>query len=520
MALIAGACGGDDGDSGGSANPDGDGPSTTEDAGTPVAGGEATILLYSEIGSLNPATFTGSGGAEGMRAFAAYGALVAYDDATKEVNPVLADSLEPNADFTVWTLKLKPGITFTDGTPYNAAAVKTNWEFRKDPAKRSPSFTPLMSVASLTAVDDTTLTIQLSAPNAHFDNSVSKTGLNYIASATAIQNGTDMTSTAIGAGPFTVESWLRDDRMVLKKNPNWKGSEGPYLDTLTLRTVSDEEQRIDTFATGQADAFYTATPLSVKNAEEQVDGAEYVSVDVTTGQSYVFNTSKAPFDDVRVRKAFVQAVDWDALADTVFGEGAEALTNFTLEGTPFYTDDAALPPYDPAAAQELIDEYVAEKGGPIKITMLSFQQSLDQARGKFIQTSLSQLDNLELEIQVNDSPTNIQKVLAGDYSTSSWGFPVVAPDPGVYNAADSKALTNYSKYKNAEVDALIAQARVSADDEANAELFQEVFAQLATDIPYYPYVKTTNGFVLSPELKGGAVYEDGILRFDLLWLKK
>jgi len=234
----------------------------------------------------------------------------------------------------------------------------------------------------------------------------------------------------------------------------------------------------------------------------------------------VFNTSKAPFDDVRVRKAFVQAVDWDALADTVFGEGAEALTNFTLEGTPFYTDDAALPPYDPAAAQELIDEYVAEKGGPIKITMLSFQQSLDQARGKFIQTSLSQLDNLELEIQVNDSPTNIQKVLAGDYSTSSWGFPVVAPDPGVYNAADSKALTNYSKYKNAEVDALIAQARVSADDEANAELFQEVFAQLATDIPYYPYVKTTNGFVLSPELKGGAVYEDGILRFDLLWLKK
>jgi peptide/nickel transport system substrate-binding protein len=409
VALFAAACGGDDTEGGGSATPD-EGSGSTEDPGTPVAGGEATILLYSEIGSLNPVTFTGSGGAEGMRAFAAYGALVAYDDASKEVEPVLAESLEPNADFTVWTLKLKPGITFSDGTPYNAEAVKVNWEFRKDPAKRSPSFTPLMPVAAMNVVDETTLEIQLSAPNAHFDNSVSKTGLNYIASATAVQNGTDLTSQAIGAGPFLVESWLRDDRMVLKKNPDWKGSEGPYLDTLTLRTVSDEEQRIDTFATGQADGFYTATPLSVKNAQDQVDGAQYVSVDVTTGQSYVFNTSKPPFDDVRIRKAFVQAVDWAALADTVFGEGAQALTNFTYEGTAWYTDEAALPPYDPDAAQQLIDEYVAEKGGPLEITALAFQQNLDQARAKFIQTSLSQFENIEFEIQVNDSPTNIGKV--------------------------------------------------------------------------------------------------------------
>jgi peptide/nickel transport system substrate-binding protein len=517
VALFASACGGDDGEGGSTATPEGEDPATTEDPGTPVAGGEATILLYSETGSLNPATFTGSGGADGMRSFAAYGALVAYDDVSKEVKPVLAESLEPNADFTVWTLKLKPEIVFSDGTPFNAEAVKVNWEYRKDPAKRSPSFTPLLPVTAMNVIDETTLEIQLSEPNAHFDNAVSKGGPNYIASAKAIQDGTDLTSEAIGAGPFTVESWLRDDRMVLKKNPNWKGSDGPYLDTLTFRVVGDEEQRIDTFATGQADGFYTATPASVARAEDAVDGATYTSVDVTTGQAYVFNTAKPPFDDVRMRRAFVQAVDWAALSDTVFGEGSEALTNFTLEGTPWYTDDAALPEYDPATAQELVDEYVADNGGPVRITMLTFQQSLDQARAKFIQTSLSQLDGIELEIQVNDSPTNITKVLAGDYSTSSWGFPVVAPDPGVYNAAASTALTNYSKYSNADVDALIAEARVSADDEANAELFQQIFAQLAEDIPFYPYVKTTNGFVLSPDVHGGELFEDGILRFDLLW---
>ena len=90
VALLAAACGGDDSE-GGTANPDG--PETTEDPGTPVAGGEATILLYSEIGSLNPATFTGSGGAEGMRAFAAYGALAGMQQILPVVLAIAAASL-------------------------------------------------------------------------------------------------------------------------------------------------------------------------------------------------------------------------------------------------------------------------------------------------------------------------------------------------------------------------------------------------------------------------------------------
>ena len=522
VALVAAACG-DDSDTAGGDTGDGGGseaPSTTEDPGTPVAGGEATILLYSETGHLDPVRFTGSGGADGMRAFALYGALVTYDGAANEVKPVLAESLEPNEDFTVWTLKLKPGITFSDGTPFNAEAVKINWEVRQDVSKRSPSLTYLLSVTDLTVVDETTLQITLTAPNANFDKAVSKGGLNYIASAKALQDGTDLTSTAIGAGPFLLDSWTRDDRMVLSKNPNWKGSDGPYLDKLIFRVVGDENQRIDTFTTGQAQGFYTATPASVKNATESVKGAYYTSIDVTTGQTYVFNNSKPPFDDIRIRKAFVMAVNWQALSDVVFGEGSQWLDTFTIPGTPWHSENAKLPAYDPDEAQRLIDEYVAEKGGPVKIHMYAFQQSLDQARADFILAALGQLKNLEVTIEVNDSPTNISKVLAGDYMVSSWGFPVVATDPGVFNAAYSAAFTNYSKYKNEKVDALIDQGRTIRDPDESAKIYQQVFDILAEDLPFYPYVKTTNGFVLSPDLKGGQVYEDGILRFDLLWLNK
>ena len=523
VALFATACGGDDG---GDAETDdttpteeGSSDTTTapEEEGTPQAGGEATILLYSETGSLDPVKFTGSGGADGMRAFALYGALLTFDSEEFSTVPVLAESMEPSADFLTWTLKLKPGLTFSDGSPFNADAVKVNWDREKDVANRSPSFTTLAQVASLTVTDDVTLTIVLNAPNAHFDNAIARVGTNYIASAKAITEQTDLTSTAIGAGPFLLEEWLRDDRMVMTANPDWQGSEGPYLEKLTFRVVGDEEQRIDTFATGQADAFYTATPASVTRAQEEVDGAAYTSQEVTTGQAYVFNTTKPPFDDVRMRKAFVQGVEWQALADNVFGEGAEALTNFSLEGTPFYTDDAELPPYDREAAQALIDEYIAENGGPVRIDMLAFQQSLDQARAQFIQASLSQLEGLDLQVQVNDSPTNIQRVLAADYSVSSWGFPVMDPDPGLYNSAHSASFNNYAKYKNADVDAAIMEARSLRSVEERVPLYQDVFRQLAQDIPYYPYVKTVNGFVTSPDLNGAKVYEDGILRFDLLW---
>jgi peptide/nickel transport system substrate-binding protein len=523
LALFATACGGDD--------DDGDAESTTTAAGgaetttapeddTPVEGGEATILLYSEIGNLDPVKMTASGGSDGQRGYALYGALLMTDPATYQAEPVLAESFEPNADFTVWTLKIKPDIVMTDGSPYDANAVKVNWDRAKDVANRSPSLTTLLPVATIEATDSLTVTVTLSTPNAHFDKAIARVGANYIASATALAAGTDLTSQAIGAGPYTLKEWLRDDRMVLEKNPNWKGGEGPYLDTITFRVVGDEDQRIDTFATGDADAFYTSTPSSITRAQDEVDGAVYSGVDVTTGQAFNFNNAKPPFNDVRMRKAFAVGVDWQALADNIFGEGAVAPYNFTLEDTPWYDENATLPEYDPAAAQAFIDDYVADNGGtPVQVEFMAFQQSLDQARVEFVQTSMNQLNNINVTVTVGDSPTNISKVLAGEFMAGSWGYPVLDPDPGLIASSHSKSFNNYSKYNNPEVDALLDEARLLTDDAERKVLYDQVWEILAEDVPYYPYVKTNNGFVTSPDMGGAAVVHDAILRYDLLWKK-
>src|SRR5687768_10641986 len=197
ITLVGAACGSDDDDEGGATGTD----TKSEDA---VTGGQATVLLFSEIGTMDPVSSTGSGGSDAQRFFPVYGALITYQGEKNEAVPYLAESLTAaGTDFATWTLKLRPGITFSDGSAYDAEAVKVNWERLKVPENRSPSRGIAASIASLTVKDPTTLEIKLVAPNAHFPNSVSRFGgMNYIASPTAIKNKHDLVNKPIGAGPF------------------------------------------------------------------------------------------------------------------------------------------------------------------------------------------------------------------------------------------------------------------------------------------------------------------------------
>src|SRR5690606_12293696 len=117
----------------------------------PAQGGSATILLYSEQASMDPARFTGSGSSDAQRAFAVYGALVGMNATTGEVDPILAESLTANDDFTDWTLVLRDGLVFSDGSPFDADAVRVNWERIQDPASRSPGLALATSIASMEA---------------------------------------------------------------------------------------------------------------------------------------------------------------------------------------------------------------------------------------------------------------------------------------------------------------------------------------------------------------------------------
>ncbi len=489
---------------------------TTAAAATPVAGGTATIQLFSEIATLDPVKSTGSGGSDGQRMFALYGALLAYDGSTQKIDYILASSLKStSADFKSWQLTLKPNLKFSDGSVFDAEAVKANWARTQDAANGSPARGVSAFITAMTVSSPTTLDITLAVANAHFELAVERVGLNYIASKKAIDDKTDLTQKAIGGGPFTLDEWVRDSKMTMSKNPTFGG--GPvYLDKLVFQVQGNEQQRVDSFGTGATDAFYTSVPGSLQAALKGTKDSYQTKSDVTTGQTFVLNNTKAPFDDLRIRQAVIMAIPRDVLAKDILNNSVPSVY-FSVPGTPWHSEGSKLPTYDVAGAQKLIDSYVADHGGqPVTFTMLAFQQTLDQDRAKFIVSQLGQLKNLKVDFVVNDSATNIGKVLKGDYQWSSWGFPTLEPEPGLYNQAKTKSGFNYSGYSNPDVDKWLDEARASTDNTLRYANYKKVFDQLAKDLPYFPYIVTQNSFVCSPKLLGCTLYDDGIMRFDKL----
>jgi peptide/nickel transport system substrate-binding protein len=183
---------------------------------------------------------------------------------------------------------------------------------------------------------------------------------------------------------------------------------------------------------------------------------------------------------------------------------------------------AALPAYDPAAAQKLIDQYVAEHGGqPIRFAWLAFPTALDQARATFVRTSLDQLKNIEMEVQVLGVEALTARLLfTKDFQAASWGAPVLDPEPNLYAAVKSGLQTNGSGYSDAAVDRAVSDARLSTSFEQRKMRYDIVWEALARDLPYVPYVEVSNGFVCAPRLRDCTVVGDGVMRWDSVWIEK
>lgn len=139
----------------------------------PVQGGEATVLYWAEARTLDPMIQNVTAGSSGQTIFSLYGALVVLDPKTKEPQPILAEKFEPDATATTWTLQLRPGLKFSDGSPYDAAAVKAYWERIQNPESKSTAIGYAKSIVSMQVVDERTLEIKLDAPNALFSTAVS-----------------------------------------------------------------------------------------------------------------------------------------------------------------------------------------------------------------------------------------------------------------------------------------------------------------------------------------------------------
>ncbi|MBF4551411.1 ABC transporter substrate-binding protein [Pseudoclavibacter sp. VKM Ac-2888] len=300
-----------------------------------------------------------------------------YVDGEGNVSPWVAESWEQNDDATEYTLHLKDGVTFSDGTPVDAAAVVANLDIwaKGDPDRgiNRIGLFPAANYDGATAVDAATVEVKFSKPTLGFIPTLGYHG-SILTSPAVIalpaEEQADL-SNFVGSGPFTVESWQEGQDVVLTKREDYTwGPEalehtGPaFLDSITYQIVAEPSLRTSSVQAGQADVAYNTSPQELDAlADEGLEVAVPRYLGFVNG--YALNTQVAPFNETEVRQAFQHGIDRDEILSTVYTEDWEAAESFIQSNVPEATDHSDAFAFDPEESKKLLDAagWTAGAGG-------------------------------------------------------------------------------------------------------------------------------------------------------------
>jgi ABC-type transport system substrate-binding protein len=496
LALVASACGssndnadnapGDNGASGGA------GASQTsylkDCAGVePVMGGIARYGLEGATAGLNPTSDRWAISST-MIGLSVFDPLFAFDK-NGEAKPYLAESATPSADFMTWDIKVRPEISFSDGTPVDAAAVKLLFDKHLASVLTRGAIT---NVDRIDVKDDLTATFTMKKPWAVFPNSL--TAQLGVIPAPSVYD-TDGRVGVVGSGPFTVDKAEGDDWTLTKNTTYWRkddaGRQLPYLAGVVFRSIPEEQSRARGLKSGDFDIIQFSDAPNTKDFRELGKNGEYQVLE-DSGESeenfIIINTQAEPLSDVRLRRALAYATDAAGYND-IINEGVFALADGPFaESSPWYVS-TDYPSYDPDEARKLVDEWKADNGGAVPTFTL--RQSLGSLASK--QLALLQQQWNDVGFQVDTSPVEQQKqildAVSGNYQANIWRqFGSIDPDQEYLwwtsqNAEGGLAL-NIARNVDPEVDAALDLGRSSTDVATRKQAYATVQQRFAVTIPY------------------------------------
>ena len=480
--LLVAACGGGSDDSGG-------GGSGGDDPGTPVAGGTVTYGVEAETagGWCLPEAQLAISGIQVARAI--YDTLTA-PDADAVYQPYLAKSVTPNADFTEWTITLRDGITFHDGSALDATVVKNNIDaWRGEYPGRSPLLFAFVyePVSDVAVVDPMTVKVTTSTPWPAFPAYLFNDGRSGIMAQAQLDDAATCDRNLIGTGPFELEEWKQNDHLTAKKNPDyWQkdadGNQLPYLDSIEFRPMPDATARVNALLAGELNALHESAAEEIdtlRNEEEQGKLDLTATTDYTEVTYELFNTSKPPFDNIDARLAVVHAINREQL------NAVRNLDLFKVASGPFapgeigYLEDTGFPDYDVDKAKDYVAKYEAETGRSLEFTLVG---TPDPGTVKLLQFLQEQLKNAGITANIRnvEQAVLINTALGDDWNMIDWrNHPGGNPD-GQYIWWKGGSPVNFGKFTDAEMDRLLDAGRAEPDKEKAAGIYQDINKRFAS----------------------------------------
>ncbi len=422
-----------------------------EDAGAPRAGGTLTFAVGTDAGCVDPQQVGTSDTLYSLRQ--TVDSLTDQDPETGTIVPWLASGWEVGADARSFTFRLRPGITFSDGTPLDAQAVKESFDaVPKLGALAVQATAYLDGYTGTRVVDDLTAVIEFERPNAQFLQATTTPALALVSPASAKRTPRQRCAEGVaGTGPFVLSRYEPNRSITLTRRDGydwgsslWTKKGTAYLDKAVFNVVPESGVRTGGLSSGQIDVI--GRVAQAEEAALKGTGVELLGHTIPgVGYNLGLNNSRAVLQDLRVRQAIRNAIDRKQIVETVFSSGTRPASSVLAENTPGYTDLGAELGFDPAKAKELLDaagwtageDGIRRKDGA-KLTLKTVWFSNAAMFRPALELLQQQLKDIGVELaltelQVAQFPELLK---SGDYD-AFWG--------GNYNRADPDALrTLYS----------------------------------------------------------------------------
>ena len=538
LALAAG-CGGDDDDD--------EAAGTT--AATTEGGGEATGGTLVFAGASDPVALDGAlvSDGESIRVITQiFETLVALKPGTTEPEPGLAESWEANDDGTVWTFKIREGVTFHDGEPLNAEAVCFNFDrwYNFEGPLQNPGATYYWQVVfggfatynkdsgapkdslykSCEATDEATAVLTLTKPSATFIPALSQQAFS-IASPKALEefnadegttdadgvfspSGTFATEHPIGTGPFEFVSWTRNDRIVLKRYEDYWG-EKAKIDELIIRPISDNAARLQALQTGEIQGYDLVEPQDIATIEG--DSSLQIIDRPAFNVAYVgFNIAKKPTDDLEVRKAIAHGLDRETVVNNFYSGRAVVATQFMPPEVVGYADDVPTYDFDPEKAKQILTDAGHKLPVPLEFwypTDVSRPYMPDPKRN--FEAFAASLNKSGFKVTAKSAPWNpdylgrADEGNAGNLRLLGW--------TGDYGDADNFIGTFFQSPQKAwgttekpltEIEKLLNDAEIETEESKRETLYQEANRKIMEQLPGVPYAHSRPALAFSAKVKG------------------
>jgi ABC-type transport system substrate-binding protein len=475
-------------------------PTSELAAGPPQSGGSLSYGIASETNSLTPGVGQWASSAI-IVANAIYEPLAARRiDGT--VQPYLAEAITANAEFTEWTIRTRPGVSFHDGTPFDALAVAANLEFTRSSALAGAALKPITSVS---AVDATTVRVTMSKPWSTFPNAMAGPS-GYMAAPSMYATPNPAAADPVGTGPFVFRSREINANVIVDKNPAYWQAGEPLLDSITFKIISDDKTRADAMRAGDVDAIEINTPQLLIDylAESDAGRAQVLTNAGRETNEFVvaLNTSAAPFDDLLARQVLAAGINQDELAAVLTdGVWPPAWGNFEPD-SPFFIspEEAGYPLADPMRAHALADQYRQEHGQPLTFTFTVNADAISTRLGQVVEQQLRPF-GVVVEVKQVEQVKSITDVLSGDYQagffamfsspTLDTGYNFIATEPSPTGIS-----TNYTRLFDPEITAAMDAARATDDRQAQVDQYEIVQRRMAANLDriFLYHVRSADAF--------------------------